>query len=136
MTNSLSLWSEGSFLSVASKGSVLSIGSVGSVGSIGSIGSAGSFLSIASAALAGSVMSWASAGSVLSSQSRDAVLGDPRRGRAGLLSAGILALCGAAIAAWRCTGDSPNGATPRASRSRGRPSEARLPRSSRRWSWR
>jgi hypothetical protein len=45
-------------------------------------------------------MSWASAGSVLSAQARDAVLGDSERSDAGLLSAGILLACGAAIAGW------------------------------------
>ena len=43
--NTLSLWSEDSFLSIASKGSALSIGSVGSFASIGSIGSAASAFS-------------------------------------------------------------------------------------------
>jgi hypothetical protein len=45
-------------------------------------------------------MSWASAGSVLSSQARDSILGDPGRSNAGLLSAGVLIACGAAIAGW------------------------------------
>ncbi len=45
-------------------------------------------------------MSWASAGSVLSAQARDSIIGDPERGDAGLLSAGILVLCAAAIAGW------------------------------------
>jgi len=45
-------------------------------------------------------MSFASLGSVLSAQARDAVLGDTDRSDAGLLSAGILLACGAAIAGW------------------------------------
>ena len=96
----LSLWSEDSFLSIASKNSFLSIGSVGSFASIGSIGSAGSAFSVASAASAGSAMSFASAGCVLSRQARDSIMGDPERSEAGLLSAGILLACGAAIAGW------------------------------------
>jgi hypothetical protein len=45
-------------------------------------------------------MSFASAGSVLSARARDSVLGDSQRRDAGLLSAGILLACGAAIAGW------------------------------------
>ena len=71
--NSLSLWSEDSFLSIASKGSALSIGSVGS---------------------------FASAGSIMSARARDSIMGDPERPDAALLSAGILALCAAAVAGW------------------------------------
>ena len=75
--NSMSLWSEDSFLSIASKGSVLSIGSIGS---------------------------FASAGSVLSARARDSILGDPERSEAGLLSAGVLIACGAAIGGWALYG--------------------------------
>jgi hypothetical protein len=45
-------------------------------------------------------MSWASAGSVLSAHARDSIMGDPNRGNAALLSAGILAASAAAIAGW------------------------------------
>jgi hypothetical protein len=45
-------------------------------------------------------MSFASAGSVLSARTRDSILGDSERSEAGLLSAGILIACGAAIAGW------------------------------------
>jgi hypothetical protein len=44
-------------------------------------------------------MSFASLGSVLSAQARDSIMGDRERSNAALLSAGILASCGAAIAA-------------------------------------
>jgi hypothetical protein len=45
-------------------------------------------------------MSFASAGSVLSARARDSILGDAEGSDAGLLSAGILLACGAAIAGW------------------------------------
>jgi hypothetical protein len=45
-------------------------------------------------------MSFASAGSVLSAGARDSIMGEPGRSEAGLLSAGILLACGAAIAGW------------------------------------
>jgi hypothetical protein len=45
-------------------------------------------------------MSFASGGSILSARARDSIIGDPERSNAGLLSAGILALCAAAIAGW------------------------------------
>jgi hypothetical protein len=79
---------------------MLSIGSVGSFASIGSIGSGASAFSVGSFASDGSAMSFASAGSVLSARARDSILGDPERSEAGLLSAGILIACGAAIAGW------------------------------------
>ncbi len=79
---------------------MLSIGSVGSFASIGSIGSAASAFSVGSFASAGSAMSFVSAGSVLSARARDSIMGDPDRSEAGLLSAGILVACGAAIAGW------------------------------------
>jgi hypothetical protein len=56
-----------------------------------SLWSEDSFLSIASK---GSVLS------VLSARARDSILGDPDHSDAGLLAAGILAACGAAIAGW------------------------------------
>jgi hypothetical protein len=37
---------------------------------------------------------------VLSARARDSIMGDPGRSEAGLLSAGILLACGAAIAGW------------------------------------
>lgn len=45
-------------------------------------------------------MSFASAGSVLSARARDSILGDPGGSEAGLLAAGILIACGAAVAGW------------------------------------
>jgi hypothetical protein len=46
------------------------------------------------------VLSFASAGSVMSAQARDSIMGERDRGDAALLSAGILAACAGAIAAW------------------------------------
>jgi hypothetical protein len=45
-------------------------------------------------------MSYASAGSVFSARARDSIFGEPERGDAALLSAGILVACAAAIAGW------------------------------------